>query len=338
MDFEEWVADLRTKPWYTTPTPEAEGEKRITYFDVPDDSTLFDSPGDAVGHEAGSFLVEQEYETYEVFPGLSYQINDSLMNTINDGGKFDIKAPWWWEDTAVSVPRLALGKWQSLHGFCEPVLPNPALGEPQEIWVSINGGWMWTPDDDDDDPSFRSHLAKSMQVSDWALWKVACRLTSRNLGLAIVPAAGKLITYELSCLEVALASPSEVVEGFTPCENLKRIGVGRYSNSGMVSGTGGSTEMTAAEYQRILNSINRPFTSASELLEALRSCTESFEAKVTRPRFLGKKPRKSRRDEADIETYLSGRGEGHFAKLAAAGYAVALIPLGGKTIWVPPKF
>ena len=95
--------------------------------------------------------------------------------------------------------------------------------------------------------------------------------------------------------------------------------------------------MPATEHQRILNSINRPFTSASELLEALRSCTESFEAKVTRPRFLGKKPRKSRRDEADIVTYLSGRGEGHFAKLAAAGYAVALIPLGGKTIWVPPQ-
>lgn len=335
MNFDEWVADLRTKAWYKAPTPEAEGEKRVTYFDLPDDSTYFESPADAVEHEAGSFLVDADHETYEVFPGLSYQINDSFMNTIDDGGEFVIKAPWWWEDTAVSVPRLALGKWQSLHGFCEPVLPNPSLGEPQEIWVSINGGWMWNPHDGH--PSFRSHLAESMQVSDMALWKLASRLTSRNLGLAIVPSAGTLITYELSCLEVALASPSEVVEGFTPCEDFKRIGVGRYSHSGAASGTGASDEMTAAEYQRILNSINKPFTSASELLEALRACTESFDGKVTRPRFLGKKPRMSGRDEADIVVYLSGRGEGHFVKLADAGYAVALIPLGGKTIWVPPQ-
>lgn len=325
LNFEEWVADLRAKKWYLQPEPEADGEARNTYFDL---------EADASDHEAGSFLVAYEYETNHVFPGLSYQIDDWGRDFTDRGdGEFE-EAPWWWEETATPVPRLALGKWLSLHGFSEPVLPDANSREPQEVWVAINGGWMWTPGQLR--TTFRTHLAWTIGVKDRALWWLGSILTTRNVGLAIVPAEGRLISYELGSLEVALAQPAEVVDRFSPCKDLRRIGIGRVSYSFSVSGMGASKDgMPDGEYAQIIDSINRPIRSAQQFLESLRSCTGLFEEKLAKPRFFGRKPPQRRRDENEIFEYLQRGAEEHFTKLTEAGYALALIPLGGKTIWVP---
>lgn len=331
MNFEEWVADLRSKDWYKQPEPEADGEDHNTYFNLETDSTE---------HEPGSFLVAYDHETYCVYPGLSYQINDTFMNVLVDGNGNEVldengylvKGPWWWEETTTQVPRVAMGKWLGLHGFSDPILTDAKSSEPQEVWVVINGGWMWTPRESR--TTFRSHLAGSIQVEDEALWWLASILTTRNLGLAIVPRGGKLLTYELDSLDVAVAQPAEIVERFRPCENLRRIGIGRFSFSFSVSGTGASEqEMDEGSFEQVANSVNKPIGSAKDLLEILGSWDDLFDQKRVTAKFF--KWKRTKRPNVQIHEYLVGRAGEHFAKLAEAGYALALIPLGGKTIWVP---
>lgn len=316
MNYEEWVADLRSNDWYKQPGPETTGDEHNTYFNLSPESSE---------SEPGSFLVDHDWETNHVFPGISYQIND-------DGGtfsEFGEKNPWWWKETATPVPKLALGKWLSLHGFCEPVLPDAKLREPQETWVLINGGWMWTPGSSEN--AFRHYLARSINVEDSALWWLASTLTTVNLGLAVVPVAGKLTTYELGSLDIALAQPTEIVERFSPCEDYRRIGIGRHSYSFSFSGADPlDPGMLEAEYSRTLSFVNKPMSSAKELLDFLESCTEAFDEVNAGP--------PTDPDALQIREYLQGRAEEHFAKLAEAGYALALIPLGGKTIWVPEGY
>jgi hypothetical protein len=309
---------LESFPWWDSPTKWAATAYKGAWFIKKPDTD-------------GSFLVDTEHDVYEVFPPLSYSINDSWY-------KDD-----WWLEVGQPVQIESLGKWQFLYGLRGLHLPLTQSSVPQEIWVLLQGGWstsvdapkrrFWKPkikpvENRTEPEDFREYLAQTTGLTEHDLWVFSCLLDSFNLGLAFVPSNGQIKTYEMSELLAATQSPEIVATSYHPSINLRNVGVGMTSFSFGVSGSGGSNPIDDSWYRDTLKSINTPINSPDELLRSLTLATRWTSERwhkgfVTKPL-------------EDVRNYLvSQPAQEHFRALSAAGYAVALIPLGGRTIWMP---
>lgn len=327
MNVEAWLANLKQFPWWDKPTQWLSDAFESAWFIKNPD-------------EDGSFLVETKYDTYEVFPPLSYQQNDSYYEES------------WWVQSGTQVQVSQLGKWEYIYGLRGERLADPKSIEAQELWPLMEGGWAATPRDTQTShsisqffgfrkaallagskkapKSFREYLARSIGVSDSALWFFASELSSFNLGFTFTPVGGKIATFEMSNLEVSTDPAVEVFEKFQPSDDLRKVGVGITSYSWAVSGTGGSKPLADDRFQDILRAINTPITTPKGLIDALQLVTREFNQKT-----LGS--RKARK-WAIVEVFrylMSDSATEHFKQLEAAGFAVALMPMGGRTLWRP---
>lgn len=325
-----WLTKLDGYSWWDKPLPWLK-ESEFNFWFIPS------SEGDE-----GYFLVDTESDTYEVFPPLSYQMNDSFYSDE------------WWLKEGVRVQFSELGKWQFLYGLHGPRLPKPSKLVAQEIWPLIRGGWNATPRTRGKSPSwigklfglrekhiwslkqepssFREYLSQAMNVSDEALWDFASLLTSFNLGFAFIPISGNVSTFEMQSLEVATSSPDALLGKYKPVRNLRKVGVGTTSLSWGISGTGGSKRLNPQRYREILGAINRPITTPKAFIAAVEVVTREFNQKTFRKKDY------SQRMLPQVLVYLQSQAAVmHFEELVAAGYAPALIPLGGRTFWWPGK-
>jgi len=314
MSFEKWLARLESFPWWDAPTEWARTAFTSAWFVKEPDAE-------------GSFLVETKYDTYDVFPPKSYSVNDSYYDEA------------WWEQEGQQVSIDALGKWQFLYGLEEVSLPDASSRVPQEVGVILIGGWRRHVNAEDaeadsqeissDPETFREYLSQTIGVSERKLWVFACLLDSYNLGFAIVPKYGQIHTYEMTDLEVATANPETVIASRLPSVNLRNSGVGITSYSFSVSGTGNSHPVEDAWYEDMKLAINRALTSPQSLLAALSQVT----------RWTSESEWTSGGVEVELQSirdYLnSPEASRHFGALESGGYAVAIIPLGGRTIWRP---
>lgn len=319
MSFENWLRKLESFPWWDSPTDWAATAYQGSWFIKQPDTE-------------GSFLVDTKYDVYEVYPPLSYSINDSWYEEE------------WWIEQGQPVPIEALGKWQFLYGLRGLHLPIPGAGVPQEIWPVLRGGWstavepprrkFWsrrtkTVRQHVDPEDFKEYLAQSIGITEHDLWILSCLLDSYNLGFAFTPSQGRIETYEMSDFEVATASPEMAVVSHSPSSNFRNIGVGTTSLSFAASGTGGSNPVDDRWYKETIQAINRAISSPADLFEALSMATRW----TSHPRWLKGFVRKPLQNMQDYLT--SDTAKDHFQMLHEAGYAVALIPLGGRTIWRP---
>jgi hypothetical protein len=182
---------------------------------------------------------------------------------------------------------------------------------------------------DVDPKDFRGYLAQSIGVTDYDLYVFSCLLDSYNLAFAITPAEGRIETYEMSDFEVATASPEIAVGSHSPSSNLRNVGVGITSFSFGVSGTGDSNPVDDHWYKETIQVINRAINSPTDLFEAISMATRwTTDAKWLKG-FV-------REPLQNLQDYLTSQtAKDHFQVLHEAGYAVALVPLGGRTIWRP---
>lgn len=320
MSFENWLANLESYPWWNTRREWSKTEVEGAWFIKPEDAD-------------GSFLVDTTSDTLEVFPPRSYTINDSWP-----------EEKWWLEEgQPVSVDQL--GKWLFLYGLSGLHLPEPDSTLPQEIWVVLQGGWstavmppkkkrFWHRAEESIAPipepkDFREYLAQSIGVTELDLYVFSCLLDSYNLGFALIPSRGVIDTYEMSDLQAATAEPASVVVSHSPSSNLRVVGVGVTSSSFGVSGTGGSHNLEDGWYAETLTVINKPFVTSKSFLEALDLATRWNREPRWKSGWVSE-------PLENIRSYLSSeQAIEHFQMLADAGYAVAIIPLGGRTIWRP---
>ncbi len=319
MSFESWLRKLESFPWWDSPTDWAATAYQGSWFIKQPDTD-------------GFFLVDTKYDVYEVFPPLSYSVNDAWY-----------EAEWWLEQ-GQPVQIEALGKWQFLYGLRELHLPIPQASVPQEIWPVLQGGWSTSVDrprrkfwsrktktvkQDVDPKDFRGYLAQSIGVTDYDLYVFSCLLDSYNLAFAITPAEGRIETYEMSDFEVATASPEIAVGSHSPSSNPRNVGVGITSFSFGVSGTGDSNPVDDHWYKETIQVINRAISSPTDLFEAISMATRwTTDAKWLKG-FV-------REPLQNLQDYLTSQtAKDHFQVLHEAGYAVALVPLGGRTIWRP---
>jgi hypothetical protein len=319
VSFESWLKKLESFPWWDSPTEWAATAYQGSWFIKQPDTD-------------GCFLVDTKYDVYEVYPPLSYSVNDAWYEEE------------WWLEQGQPVQIEALGKWQFLYGLRELHLPIPHASVPQEIWPVLQGGWSTSVDrprrkfwsrktktvkQDVDPEDFRGYLAQSIGVTDYDLYVFSCLLDSYNLAFAITPAQGRIETYEMSDFEVATASPQVAVGSHSPSSNLRNVGVGITSFSFGVSGTGGSNPVDDLWYKETIQAINRAISSPADLFEAISMATRW----TSDPKWLKGFVREPLQN---LQAYLTSQtAKDHFQVLHEAGYAVALIPLGGRTIWRP---
>jgi len=319
MSFENWMRKLESFPWWDSPTDWVESAYQGSWFIKRPDTD-------------GSFLVDTEYDVYEVFPPLSYSINDSWYEEE------------WWIEEGQFVQIEALGKWQFLYGLRGLHLPIPDASVPQEIWVVLQGGWSTSIDAPKrkfwsrkttalkqaiDPQDFRGYLAQSIGVTEHDLYVFSCLLDSYNLGFAFTPSQGRIETYEMSDFEAATASPEIAVASHSPSSNLRNVGVGLTSFSFGVSGTGGSHPVDDLRYKETIQAINRAICSPEDLFECISMATRW----TSDPQWLKGFVREPLQN---LQNYLTSQtANDNFRMLHEAGYAVALIPLGGRTIWRP---
>ncbi len=317
MTFDNWRTRLEAFSWWDAPT---------NWFDTAFESAWFIKSEDA----EGSFLVDTKYDTYEVFPSLSYSINDSWHEEE------------WWKEQGQSVPVESLGKWQHLYGLRGLHLPTQNT-TAQEIWVFLRGGWSTSVDPPKkrsfwrrnlpiahpkgEPEDFRQYLSQTLGLTEHDLWVFSCVLDSYNLGFALVPLEGQINTYEMTNLQVATAKPEIVIALHLPSSNLRNVGVGVTSFSFSVSGTGGSVSVDDVRYEDTVKAINKPLTRPEALMEAMELATRWATDSKWYSRSL-------REPLENLRSYLASQAAiEHFEMLREGGYAVAIIPLGGRTIW-----
>jgi hypothetical protein len=318
VKFEKWLSRLESFPWWDSPTDWAANAYEGSWFIKAPDAD-------------GSFLVATKYDVYEVSPPLTYSIDDSVYERE------------WWKKQGQSVPIEALGKWQFLYGLRGLHLPSTNSIKPQEIWVALQGGWSaavpapnesdlnsWNPGQQLVEPQdFRGYLARTIGLTEQDLYVFSCLLDSYNLGFAITPTHGRIDTYEMSDYEVATASPEIAVLGRSPSSNLRIVGVGFTSYSFGVSGSGGSHTLDDRWYNETVRAINRVISTPEDLFVSISMATRW----TSDPKWLSgfvSQPLKN------LQAYLTSQSAiENFQVLNEAGYGVALIPLGGRTIWAP---
>lgn len=319
VSFESWLNKLESFPWWDSPTEWAATAYQGSWFIKQPDTD-------------GCFLVDTKYDVYEVFPPLSYSVNDSWYDEE------------WWLEQGQPVHIGALGKWQFLYGLRGLHLPVPHASVPQEIWPVLRGGWIMAVDrprrnfwsrktknvkQDNEPEDFREYLAQSIGITEHDLWVFSCLLDSCNLGFAITPAEGRIETYEMSDFEVATASPEIAILSHAPTSNFRNIGVGTTSLSFAASGTGGSNPVDDLWYRETIQAINRAISSPADLFEAISMATRWTSDPRWRKGFVLEPLQ-------NLQAYLTSEiAKDHFQMLQEAGYAVAIIPLGGRTIWRP---
>jgi hypothetical protein len=318
VKFEQWLSRLESFPWWDSTSDWASNAYEGSWFIKPPDAD-------------GSFLVATKYDVYEVSPPLSYSINDEVYEDE------------WWNEQGQFVPIEALGKWQFLYGLRGLHLLSQNSTVPQEIWVALQGGWSTVvpaPKEPDsttsktdhhlvDPHDFRSYLARSIGLTEHDLYVFACLLESYNLGFAFTPTQGRIETFEMSDFEVATASPEVAIIDRSPSSNLRNVGIGMTSYSFGVSGSGGSHAVDDGWYRDTIRVINRAISNPEDFFNAIslatrwKSETKWISGFVSEP--LGNLQAYLRSETADV----------HFQLLSEAGYGVAIIPLGGRTIWIP---
>ena len=305
-----WLRELESFDWWDTETAWGKEFVNGIWFVKPDDTE-------------GYFLVDAN-DTYVVYPEESYQIDDQGY----EGS--------WWLESGTQVELRQIGKWQYLYGLRGPSLPGVDSRNSQDLGIQMEGGWAASPHYSRSKfwqrtqplivqaKNINQHLAMKTGLLERDLWVFASTLTTYNLGLSIVPTRGIIRTYEMSNIDVATAEPNSVVSKYEPTSNFRKVGVGMRSLSFSTSGTGGSQAMNEELLEATVSVINKPITSPALLLKTL----ETFSVRLD-----GKDMPKELRQ---INKYLrSPKAKGHFECLDELGYSVALIPLGGRTIWSP---
>jgi hypothetical protein len=307
---QNWLEELKALPWWDTET--AWGKKS--------DPIWFVKPDDTEGY----FLVDSN-DTYVVYPELSYQIDDQWY----DGS--------WWLETGTQVELHQIGKWQFIYGLRGPSVPRVESKDSEDIGIQIEGGWGNMPDSFSkfwqrtkpvitQAKNFNQHLARKIGLLESEVWVFASELTTYNLGLSIIPTHGRINTYEMSNLEVATADPNVVSNKYSPTSNFRKVGVGMSSLSYSTSGNGGSHPLNDEIFEAMVSVINKPIRTPDSLLKAM----ETFSLNLG-----GSDMPKELRQV--MKYLLSPKAKEHFQCLQELGYSVALIPLGGRTIWSPRK-
>lgn len=307
---QNWIEELKSLPWWDTETAWGKEPDPI-WFVKPDDTE-------------GYFLVDAN-DTYVVYPELSYQYDDQGY----DGA--------WWLETGTQVELRQIGKWQHLYGLRGPSLPRVESKDSEDVGIQIEGGWGTVPDSAPkfwqrtkplitQAKNFNQHLASKIGLLESDVWVFASALTTYNLGLSIVPTHGRIDTYEMSNLEVATANPNSVSNKYSPTSNFRKVGVGMRSLSFITSGTGGSHPLNDELFEAMVSVINKPLETPVSLLNAMESFSLNLDS-LDIPKEL-----------RQVRKYLLGsKAKEHFACLQELGYSVALIPLGGRTIWSPSE-
>ena len=304
-----WLRELESFDWWDSKTKWGKSAENRTWFIRQDDTE-------------GYFLVDDDRDTYVVYPEISYQIDDQGY----DG-------PWWLENgTQVGIE--CMGKWKHMYGFHGPSLPQTNSGTPQDIGIQIEGGWAQPKETRQflkraksvvsNPKNFNQYVARVIGLVEGDIWVFASALVTFNIGLALVPVSGRLDTFEMSNLEIATADPEIVVSKYEPSKNLRKVGIGVKGHSFMTSGSWQSEPVNDEKFESMVDVLNQPLITAGALHDALGEISNEL-----RGQTLSKELRR-------IHKYLvSPKAEQLFECLQEAGYSVALIPLGGRTIWKP---
>ncbi len=221
--------------------------------------------------------------------------------------------------------------------------------------------------------SLRFEVASLMRLPEWALYLLSQELIAYNLGLAIVPAVGTIQTFEMENLDIAVGEAQHLVDSAVECVDLRPLGIGKKRN--LVSSEGEVLELNDHWYETNRRLLNHAYTDSGELWQAIESiCSPSGIPIVVAPenQDLGDlkqlaqttlrsgtrinemlselrktlavqvpsmAPEVSERTDvafAVVREFLtSSGGQEMFTCMSNAGYGVALIPLGGRTIWSP---
>jgi hypothetical protein len=133
----------------------------------------------------------------------------------------------------------------------------------------------------------------------------------------------------MSDFEIATASPEIAILSHASTSNFRNIGVGTTSLSFAASGKGGSNPVDDRWYKETIQAINRAISSPADLFEAISMATRW----TSDPKWLKGFVLEPLQN---LQAYLTSEiAKDHFQMLHEAGYAVAIIPLGGRTIWRP---
>ncbi len=344
--------------------------------DSPESATYYFVKEDG---QPGYFGFEiDDWEFWGVEPGADYESVDQHITDWAEEERF-----WLKSGTVVSPNEL--GKWRGLFCITEPQICNARLKEPQEVWVSMNGFWYDQPNhtrwignhyvnpESGVRTSLRAEIASQMGIPEWTLFRLSEEILSYNIGLAIVPADGKIETFEMENLDIAVGEAQDLVDSAVECVDFRPLGIGNKRN--LVPSEGEVLELNDHWYETNRRLVNHAYTDSREIWQAIESiCSPSGIPLVVAPenQDLGDlkqlaqatllsgtrinemlsefrktlavqvpsmAPEESERTDvafAVVREFLtSSEGQEMLTCMSDAGYGVALIPLGGRTIWSP---
>lgn len=273
----------------------------------------------------GYFAFEYEdWEFWGVEPGEDYESVDQYIGDWSESEKF-------WRTLGIEVALKDIGKWRALFCTTEPEICDLNRVVAQEVWVCINGFWYdmprsatWIGSHHKDAPtgeliSLRSRIAAETNLHEKVLFELAAELKSLNLGLAIVPLSGSIHTFEMESLEVAIGDPEALAASHLGCQDFRLFGIGKVSYS--LGAWKGLESMALSDvwYEKNVVHLNKPLADPKKVNDAIESICEFS-------KFIN----------TDVGQFLNGDlALKLFRCMSEAGYGVAIIPLGGRTLWVP---
>jgi hypothetical protein len=323
-------------------------------------------------------FVIPDWEYWGVEPGEDYESYDLGCTNWDDADKI-------WVHSGTKISPEELGKWRGIFCITEPVICDVNLNIAQEVWISFNGFWYDKPNtagwlghhyldpESGTEISLRSEVASLMRLPEWALYLLSQELMAYNIGFSIVPSDGKIKTFEMENLAIAVGEAQRLVDSAVECVDLRPLGIGKKKN--LVSSGGEVLELSDNWYETNRRLLNHAYTDTKDIWQAIESiCSPSGSPLVAAPdnQDLGDlkqlaettvrsgtrvkemlselektlavqvpsmAPEDSVRADvafAMVRKFLrSSEAQEMFTCMSDAGYGVALIPLGGRTIWSP---